>query len=229
MQTIFDELVAEYPVWWIDALGEHNHIGGAQATKWLLQRARLSPGARMLDAGAFVGAAARMAARETGARPVATDLNRDFLAAGQSMPGGALVEWVTAANERLPFRDRSFASVWCLDSALAPRELTRVAAAGATLCLCCEVPVDGRGGLEAFLEEWEALGWRLVAHKPLSLEATEAWRRAENLLVRNRPRYEERYGKRGYLYALDTLADLVRAYEYGERGHGLFVFEKCRE
>lgn len=229
MQTIFDELVAEYPVWWIDALGEHNHIGGAQATKWLLQRARLSPGARMLDAGAFVGAAARMAARETGARPVATDLNRDFLAAGRSMPGGALVEWVTAANERLPFRDRSFASVWCLDSALAPRELTRVAAAGATLCLCCEVPVDGRGGLEAFLEEWEALGWRLVAHKPLSLEATEAWRRAENLLVRNRPRYEERYGKRGYLYALDTLADLVRAYEYGERGHGLFVFEKCRE
>jgi hypothetical protein len=81
--------------------------------------------------------------------------------------------------------------------------------------------------MEAFLQEWEALGWRLVAHKPLSLEATEAWRRAENLLVRHRPHFEERYGKRGYIFALDTLADLVRAYEYGERGHGLFVFEKA--
>lgn len=227
MEAIFDELVAEYPVWWIDALGEHNHVGGLAATRWLLARARLAPGAPMLDAGAFVGAAARLAARELGVRAVATDINRDFLAAGREMPGGELVAWVTATNAKLPFRDGSFASVWCLDSAVAPKELTRVAAPGATLCLCSEVPVDGRGGLDSFLEEWEALGWRLLAHKPLTLEATDAWRRAENLLVRNRPRFEERYGKRGYLFALDTLADLVRAYEYGERGHGLFVFERA--
>lgn len=228
VESIFDELVAEYPVWWIDALGEHNHVGGVEATRWLMARARLRPGAPVLDAGAFVGATARLLAAEAGVRAVATDVNGDFLAAGRAMEHGALVEWVVAANQRLPFADASFESVWCLDSALAPKEFTRVAKEGATLCLCCEVPVDGRGGTESFLEEWEALGWRLLAHRSMSFEATEAWRKAEHLLVRYRPRFEERYGKRGYTFALDTLADLVRAYEFGERGHALLVLEKVR-
>lgn len=226
MPTPFDALVEEYPAWWIDCLGEHNHVGGADATRWLLDRAALAAGDRMLDAGAFVGAAARLAAGR-GVRAVATDLNPDFLAAGRQMAGGDSVAWVAAASSRLPFAESTFASVWCLDSHIAPRELSRVAAAKATLCLCCEVPTDGRGGTEGFIEEWEAFGWSLAAHRAMSNEATHTWRRAEAELVRKRPYYEKRYGTRPYLAQLDLIAGMVRSYERGEQGHGLFVFKRA--
>lgn len=226
MTSVFDRLAEAYPAFWIDALGEHNHIGGIETTRWLLARIPLGPSDRMLDAGAFVGAAARVAAAETGVRAVATDINLDFLRAGAQMEGGACVEWVAAANQRLPFGDGSFQSVWCLDSYLAPKELTRVAAPVATAAICTEVPVDGRGGHEAFVEEWEALGWELAAHRQLSAEATHAWRMAEAQLVRKRPYFRERYGERGYQLQLDMLADLVHLYERGEQGHGLFVFRR---
>jgi hypothetical protein len=222
----FEELADQYRTWWIDFLGEHNHIGGIEATHWLLERAGLQPGDLMLDAGGFVGAAARMAVARTAARPIVTDTQQEFLSAGREMEGGGAVQWIAAANERLPFELSTFKSVWCLDSAIVPREFTRVAAIGATLCLCCEAPSDGRGGPDAFLEEWEALGWELRAHKAMSSEATQTWRAAEAALVRRRPHWEERYGKREYLGQLDLVAALVHAYERGEMGHGLFVFER---
>jgi hypothetical protein len=159
---------------------------------------------------------------------VVTDVNRDFLAAGRELEGGSAVEWVAAANERLPFGFTTFASVWCMDTSVVPRELTRVTAIGGTLCLGTEAPSDGRGGVDAFFEEWEALGFELRAHKPLSSEATQTWRAAEAELVGHRARWEERYGKRDYLAQLDLIASLVHAYERGEMGHGLFVFERVR-
>jgi hypothetical protein len=226
MSAAFDALVEEYPAFWIDFLGEHNHIGGAGATTWLLQRASLGPDKKMLDCGAFVGAAARIAAMEAGANAVASDINRDFLAAGHRMEGGELVQWVPADSRKLPFRAQAFDSVWALDTYLAPRELSRVAAATASLCLSCEVPVDSRGGVEAFIEEWGTYGWRLTAHKQMSLEAAQAWRRAEGDLVAHHTLYESRYGKRGYLHQLDVLAELVRTYTTHEQGHGLFVFKR---
>lgn len=226
MPTAFDALAEEYPAFWIDFLGEHNHIGGIEATRWLLQRARLAAGDRMLDCGAFMGAAARLAAIEVGADTFATDINRDFLAAGRAMDGGERVQWLAADSRKLPFGDGAFRSVWALDTYLAPRELSRVAAPAASLCLSCEVPVDSRGGVEAFIEEWEAYGWRLTAHRQMSLEATQAWRKAEGDLVAHHSRFELRYGKRGYLQQLDILADLVRSYAMHERGHGLFVFHR---
>ena len=224
----FEELAESYATWWIDFLGEHNHVGGIDATRWLLERARLASEERMLDAGGFVGAAGRLAAERTGARVVVSDANADFVRGGATMAGGDAIEWVVATNERLPFPAGAFRSVWCLDSAITPREFTRVAAIGATLCLGTESPTDGRGGLDAFLEEWETLGWALRAHKQMSSEATQTWRAAEAELVRRRPRWEERYGKRAYLAQLDLVATLVRAYEPGEMGHGLFVFERAR-
>ncbi len=224
--SVFDRLVDAYPAWWIDALGEHNHIGGADTTRWLLERSGLQPGDSMLDAGAFVGAAARNAAVEAGARPIATDIGLDFLLAGRSMPGGDRVGWMLATTAKLPFADGSFRSTWCLDSYLSPKELARVTAPGGTVCLCCEVPANGRGGTEGFLEEWESHGLQLAAHKQVSLEATQTWRNAEMELVRRRPHFEERYGKRGYLAQLDLVAELVRVYEYGQQGHGLFVFTR---
>jgi len=219
-------LADAYPAWWVDLLGEHNHAGGAEATHWLLDRARLAPGAAMLDAGAFVGAAARAAAAR-GARAVAVDIVPDFLAAGRALDGGRDVAWVTADARRLPFADGAFASVWCLESSIFPRELSRVArAAGATLCLGCEAPADGRGGLEAFLDEWAEYGWRLASHRPLSLEALATWRRCEAELVARRPHFEARYGTRGYLRQLDHLARLVALYERGSAGHALMVMER---
>jgi len=223
---ILARLAEEYPAWWIDLMGEHNHVGGPDATRWLLERANLRPGARMLDAGAFVGAAARFAALEAGVRAVATDLAYDFLAAGRQLKGGELVEWVAADTRRLPFADGTFDSVWCLDTTIVPSELSRVAASAATLCLSAEVPSDNRGGFEATLDEWAEYGWRLAAHRPMTLEALQVWRRAEADLVARRPYYEPRYGTRAYNAQLDHLGDLVRAYERGGVGHALLVLTR---
>lgn len=225
VSSVYDELVEAYPAWWVDLLGEQNHVGGIESTKWLFARSGLHPGDRALDAGAFVGGAARFLASE-GVRAVALDLGRDFLAAGHRMDGGASVDWVAGLTQRLPFSEDAFRSAWCMDSYIAPRELSRVLQPGSTICLCCEVPVDSRGGVEAFIEEWRELGFDLTAHKQLSLEATQAWRAAETELVRRRPHFQERYGQRGYIAQLDMVTDLVQAYERGELGHGLFVFTK---
>lgn len=145
MQAL-EELTQDYAAWWIDFLGEHNHIGGEAATRWLLERSRLKPGDRMLDCGAFVGASARYAARRAEVLAVAADLNRDFLEAGRRLPGGDVVTWAPADTRRLPFGDGSFASVWSLDSFVSIREMSRVASTAATICLCCETPTDSRGG-----------------------------------------------------------------------------------
>ena len=85
-----ESLSVDYAAWWIDFLGEHNHVGGEEATRWLLERSQLGPGDLMLDAGAFVGASARMAVARTGCTAIATDVNADFLAAGRQMDGGAV-------------------------------------------------------------------------------------------------------------------------------------------
>lgn len=226
MTAALEQLTEEYAAWWIDFLGEHNHIGGEGATRWLLERAALGPGKRMLDCGAFVGAAARLAVAETGCDAVAIDLNADFLVAGRAMESGAAVQWLTGDSGRLPFRDSTFDSVWALDTYIGMRELSRVARPGATLCLCCEVPVDGRGGVEAFIDEWHEYGWELAGHKEMSNEATNTWRKAEADLVRQRPHYEQRYGTRPYLGQLDMLYAMVQSYERHEQGHGLFVFRR---
>jgi SAM-dependent methyltransferase len=220
-------LADDYAAWWIDLLGEHNHIGGAEATRWLLERSDLGAGKTMLDCGAFVGSAARLAVEKTGCTAVATDMNHDFVAAGREMPGGGAVTWLAADTAKLPFRDGAFHSVWAMDTYIAPREFSRVASAsGATLCLDCEVPVDGRGGVEAFIDEWAEYGWSLAAHKEMSNEATVAWRSAEAEMVRRRPFFEERYGTRPYLAQLDMLMNMVASYERHEQGHGLFVFRR---
>jgi SAM-dependent methyltransferase len=223
--SVYDDLVEAYPAWWVDLLGEHNHVGGLESTKWLFARSKLQPGDRALDAGAFVGGTARFLASE-GIRAVAVDLGIDFLVAGHKMEGGDRVDWVEGATQRLPFPAETFRSAWCMDSYIAPRELSRVLVPGGTICLCCEVPVDSRGGVEAFIDEWSDLGFELSGHKQLSLEATQAWRSAETELVRRRPHFQDRYGQRGYIAQLDMVTDLVQAYERGELGHGLFVFTK---
>jgi SAM-dependent methyltransferase len=220
-----EQVVADYPVWWVDFLGEHNHMGGRETTRWLLDHSRLAAGDHMLDAGCFVGAAARAAAL-VGIRAVGADANADFLAAGKQLTAGEAVTWVAAATQRLPFRDGVFESVWSLDAPAPPRELSRVAAARATLCLCTEVPNDSRGGVESYFEEWSGFGWQLAAHKQISLDTTQTWRRIEAELVARHPHFETRYGPRGYRAQLDMSAAILKSYERGETGHGLFVFAR---
>lgn len=226
MTSVFDRLVEEFPAWWIDFLGEHNHVGGLETTKWLGARAQLQPGDLVLDCGAFVGGAARFLGRTYGVTPVANDLNPEFLAAGAQMDGGSQVHWLLATTHRLPFRDNAFASVWSLDSYVAPREMSRVAARDATICLCCEVPTDNRGGIEALVQEWEEYGWTMAAHRPMSLDATNIWRDAEAALATRRPYFEARYGPRGYFMQLDLLAGMVRSYEMHEQGHAVLVLAR---
>jgi SAM-dependent methyltransferase len=226
VDNVWDELVEAYAAWWIDLLGEHNHIGGLETTRWLWQRSGLKSGDLALDAGAFVGGTARFLAQR-GVRAVALDLGKDFLSAGARLDAGAGVHWVEGLAQKLPFRSQIFQSLFCLDSYLAPAEFARVIAPAGTVCLCCEVPVDSRGGLDAFIDEWSALGFQLASHKQLSLEATQQWRSAEAELVRRRPHFQERYGERTYLAQLDMVGDLVRVYERGEQGHGLFVFRRA--
>ena len=222
MQALADD----YAAWWIDFLGEHNHVGGPDATRWLLERSRLQPGDWMLDCGSFVGAAARVAATKHGINAVPADIGFDFLDTGRQLPGGEAVHWVAANTRRLPFPDATFQSVWALDTDIAPREMSRVAAASATICLCTEAPTDGRGGMEALVEEWAEWGWKLAAHKPMNNEATQQWRHVEGELVRQRPDAERRYGHRHYLGQLDMVAAMVYAYERNELGHALFVFAR---
>lgn len=223
--TPLERLAADYPAWWVELLGEHNHAGGVEATEWLLERSQLAAGGTMLDCGAFVGAAARLAAGR-GVGVVASDLVADFLRAGRALPGGERVAWVVADTHRLPFADHSFRSVWALETTIVVAELSRVAAERATVCLCCEAPADGRGGIEAFVGEWESFGWSLAAHRDVTLAALQSWRSAEAALVGGRPRFEALYGNRGYLAQLDHVAALVRDYERRARGHGLFVLAR---
>lgn len=226
MTAEIERLGELYGAWWIDFLGEHCHVGGQAATRWLLDHAALRPSDRVLDAGAFVGAAGRLVAEASGAMVVASDANREFLVAGRRLEGGERVAWVTAANHRLPFDDGTFTSVWCLDAYVAPREFSRVAGARASLCLCTDTPDDGRGGAESFVEEWAEFGWRMEAHRPLTGEAIHAWQQAEAAMVAKRSYYEPRYGKRSYLAQLDQVAELVRSYSMHERGHAVFVFRR---
>lgn len=213
-----------YGAWWIDFLGEHCHVGGEEITNWLIDHSSGRPGP-VLDAGAFVGAIARALAA-SGRRVVATDANPEFLEVGRGMANGDRVDWAAAANQNLPFAEGTFGALWCLDAGAVPREFSRVAAPAAELLLCTETPEDGRGGAEAFVEEWAQFGWRLRAHRSVSGEALQIWQRAEAQLVGRRSHYEPRYGKRAYLMQLDQVADLVRAYSMHELGHGLFVFER---
>jgi len=112
-----------------------------------------------------------------------------------------------------------------LDSDISLGELSRITTSDATLCLCCEVPVDGRGGVEAFIDEVEYHGWKMAAHRQMSIEATNTWRAAEADLVRRRPYFEARYGTRPTLPSSTCLATSSRL-RASRTGHGLFVFER---
>jgi SAM-dependent methyltransferase len=67
-------------LWWVEAFGEHNHFGGATATRWFLDPLELGRNDTILDVGCFLGAALRLAARRYRCQGVGVDGNAAFVA-----------------------------------------------------------------------------------------------------------------------------------------------------
>ncbi len=109
----------------------------------VVEAARLSPGADVLDVAAGSGNAAIPAAL-TGARVVAADLTPELFDSGRrrAEQAGVEIEWVTADAEELPFGDARFDCVLSsLGVQFAPRhelvarELVRVCRPGGSIVL----------------------------------------------------------------------------------------------
>jgi ubiquinone/menaquinone biosynthesis C-methylase UbiE len=83
----------------------------------LVERARLEPGARVLDVACGTGAVARLAATRVGerGRVAALDVNRRMLAVGRSLPPpeGAPIEWYEGSADALPFGEGEFDVLLC--------------------------------------------------------------------------------------------------------------------
>jgi SAM-dependent methyltransferase len=121
--------------------GESLHPGGHTASRRLLAAARLSAGARMLDAGCGLGATARIAALEFAFVVDACDVSGEAIRRGRKIAegAGAAIRFTEASLLRLPYADGSFASVLaeCVLSTTskrqALREIRRVVAPGGRL------------------------------------------------------------------------------------------------
>ena len=81
-------------------------------------------------------------------------------------------------------------------------------------------------GVNGVAAEYTPFGWSLFAHRLMNSDATQLWRKAEAEFVRRRTHFQPRYGQREYLSQLDMLNTMLRSYEIGEMGHGLFVFTR---
>jgi SAM-dependent methyltransferase len=121
--------------------------GSEGALRWLADRLRLGPGARLLDAGAGVGGPAGWLAEERGLRSVCAEPMASAVRAGRRLFG---LPSVVATSQQLPFADASFDAAWCLgvlcttsDKAGLLAELRRVLTPGARLGLLVFV-ADGQ-------------------------------------------------------------------------------------
>jgi MPBQ/MSBQ methyltransferase len=87
------------------------HAGGAPATKHLLDRLEVGPGASVLDVGCGIGGASRMAAM-AGAEVTGIDLTPDFVDAATTLTDrvglGDRATFLTTPGEALPLDDGSF-------------------------------------------------------------------------------------------------------------------------
>lgn len=94
------------------ALFDEFHIGGRQATTGFLKRLRVHAGSRILDMGCGLGGPARFIAKSTGARVTGIDLTEEFVQAGRSLTGMALmfdvVDIVQGSILEMPFPDDRF-------------------------------------------------------------------------------------------------------------------------
>jgi SAM-dependent methyltransferase len=87
------------------------HVGGAPATKHVLDRLEVGPGVRLLDVGCGIGGTSRMAAM-AGAEVTGIDLTPDFIEAANTLTDRVgladRVTYVTTPGESAPFEAGSF-------------------------------------------------------------------------------------------------------------------------
>ena len=112
--------------------------------RWVVDRAELPPGGRLLDVGAGTGdIAVEAMGRTAGASVIAADFTLEMMEVGRRRPGGKGIRWCQADALRLPFRDASFDAVTSgylirnvTDARLAFREQLRVVKPGGrVVCL----------------------------------------------------------------------------------------------
>ena len=131
--------------------GQSFHPGGLAGTRRLLAVARLPAGARMLDAGCGLGASAQLAALEFGLAVDACDVSNAAIKRARTLAAGAgaVIRFVEASIQGLPFEDGRFAGVLaeCVLStnskASALAELRRVMAPGGVLLVTDVTATDG--------------------------------------------------------------------------------------
>lgn len=123
--------------------GESLHPGGLTITRALLQKARLPPRARLLDAGCGLGASSRLAALEYGLRVDACDVSRAAVERARALAeaSGAAVRFHAASVTGFPFPGDRYDAVLseCVLSTTNKRaaldELRRVTLTGGVLLL----------------------------------------------------------------------------------------------
>lgn len=167
--------------------------GSEGALRWLADRLELTPGSRVLDAGAGVGGPAAWLAAERGPAPVCAEPMAAAVRASRRLFG---LRSVVAMGQQLPFADASFDAAECLgvldttpDKAGALAELRRVLVDGGRLGLLVFVadgeltspPPEGNEfpSEAATRELLAAAGFEVVASAQADLsDSPEAWTRA---------------------------------------------------
>ena len=109
---------------------DHFHTGGLQASRELLDMARIQAGDRVLDIGAGLAGCARLLVSAVGCRVDCVEMSADYCA------GAALLNRLTGLEERidvhqgsaleLPFPDESFDVVWMQNVGMNIADKTRL-------------------------------------------------------------------------------------------------------
>lgn len=98
------------------------HMGGARATRELIQRAGLREGMRVLDVGGGLGGPARTLAAETGCTVTVLDLTEEYCAVGEMLTArtglGDRVTFQHGNALDMPFPDGTFDAVWTQHSTM---------------------------------------------------------------------------------------------------------------
>lgn len=89
---------------------EEFHIGGAEATRALLDPLEIAQGTTILDVGSGIGGPARQMATSYGAKVTGIDLTPDYVETARRLSDdfGVEAEYVTGSALDLPFDDQSF-------------------------------------------------------------------------------------------------------------------------
>ncbi len=216
--------------------------------------ANLRPGARVLDAGAGYGGAARLLAERSGAQVVCLNLseaqnerNREFTrAAGLA----DRIDVQQGSFERIPFGEREFDVVWSQDSFLHSaaretvlREIDRVLKPGGEVIFTDPMQADdcppgvlapvlerlhleSLGSFAFYRRTAQALGWEEVEITDLTAQLVRHYRRVGEELKRGRKGLQ---GKVSSAYIDRMIRGLQAWVAAGERGYlawGILHFRK---